>query len=202
MPALLHLERIRAASRRRIGLALVALAGAAPVVALTPVADLDLNRYYGTWYEIAAIPGFLQSRCARDTRSEYSAAENGAIATKSSCLRADGTAESNHGQQRVLDPTQPAVLKITTVHLLGIWWYPFGRESIVIALSPDYRWLATGHPSLHYGRILAREPSLSDATLQTITAALVKEGFDPCAFVFTPQTGGRSVAARLCDAIH
>ncbi len=104
MPALLHLERIRAVSRCRIGVALVALAGVAPVAALTPVADLDLNRYYGTWYEIAAIPGFLQSRCARDTRLEYSAAENGAIATKSSCVRTDGSAESNEGQARVLDP--------------------------------------------------------------------------------------------------
>ncbi len=110
--------------------------------------------------------------------------------------------ETSEGQQRPLDPELPSVLKVTTVHFLGIWWYPFGRESIVIALDPDYRWLVFGHPSLRYGRILAREPSLSDAALQTITGALLKEGFDPCAFVFTPQTGGRAQAARLCDQVH
>ena len=64
------------------------------------------------------------------------------------------------------------MLKITTVHLLGIWWYPFGRESIVIAREPDWRWLAVGHPSLRYARILSREPALSDASLKTAVAAL------------------------------
>lgn len=202
MPALRQLGRIRAVRRWRIGLAFAALLGGAPVAALTPVADFDLNRYYGTWYEIAAIRGFLQSHCARDTRVEYAAAENAAIATRSYCLAADGSAQSNEGRARVLDPAQQAVLKVTTVHFLGIWWYPFGRESIVIALDPNYRWLATGHPSLRYGRILSREPSLPDAALQSVSDTLVKEGFDPCAFVFTPQTGGRARATRLCDEVH
>lgn len=201
MAASLQTGKTRAL-RRRIGLGLVALACMAPAVALTPVADFDLNRYYGSWYEIASIPGFLQSHCARDTQSEYTAAENGAIATRSHCLRADGSVQSNEGRARPLDPSLPSVLKITTVHFLGIWWYPFGRESIVVAVSPDYRWLINGHPSLRYGRILAREPSLSAQALQTISAELVKQGFDPCVFVFTPQTGGHARGTRLCDDVH
>jgi apolipoprotein D and lipocalin family protein len=202
MSALVQTGRFDAARRWRVGVALAALCLVASAAALTPVADFDLNRYFGTWYEIAAIRGFIQSRCARDTQSEYQPADNGAISTHIRCLRADGSVETTEGQQRPLDPTLPSVLKVTTVHFLGIWWYPFGRESIVIALDPDYRWLVLGHPSLRYGRILARQPTLPDATLQTITAALVKEGFDPCAFVFTPQTGGRTQAARLCDQVH
>jgi apolipoprotein D and lipocalin family protein len=202
MPASHQTGRIGAARRWRIGLALVAVAVVAPAAALTPVADFDLNRYYGVWYEIAAIRGFIQSRCARDTQSEYRPTDNGAISTHVRCLRADGGVETTEAQQRPLDPALPSVLKVTTVHFLGIWWYPFGRESIVIALDPDYRWLVVGHPSLQYGRILSREPALSDAALRTILTTLTKEGFDPCAFVFTPQTGGRTQAARLCDAVH
>jgi apolipoprotein D and lipocalin family protein len=167
--------------------------------ALTPVADFDLNRYFGTWYEIAAIPGFLQSRCARDTRSVYSAAENDAITVRSLCKRADGSEETNEGHQRRLDPASPAVFKVTFVHFLGIWWYPFGRETIVLALGPDYRWIVVGHPSLRYGRILSREPALSDDALKSAAAALATQQFDTCAFVTTPQTGGRERAARLCD---
>jgi len=202
MPALLQTGRIGAARWWRIGLLLGALIAGAPAAALTPVADFDLNRYFGAWYEIAAIPGFLQSRCARDTLSEYTAADNGAIATRSRCLRADGSVETSEGQARPLDPALPSVLKVTGVHFLGIWWYPLGRVSIVIALGPEYRWLVVGHPSLRYGRILAREPALADTALQDISEALVKEGFDPCMFVFTPQTGGRTRNARLCDAVH
>ena len=176
-----------------------AIAASGVASALTPVADFDLNRYFGTWYEIAAIPGFLQSRCARDTRSIYSAAENDAITVRSLCKRADGSDETNEGHQRRLDPASPAVFKVTFVHFLGIWWYPFGRETIVLALGPDYRWIVVGHPSLRYGRILSREPTLSDDALKSAAAALGAQGFDTCAFVTTRQTGGLERAARLCD---
>ena len=173
-----------------------------PAAALNPVANFNLDRYMGTWYEIAAIRGFLQSRCARDTRSDYSVGENGAIASRSTCIRDDGTSETNEGRIRVLDPELPSVLKTTSVHFLGIWWYPFGRESIVIALEPEYRWVATGHPSLGYGRILSREPILSDEALKTVAGVLAREGFDLCAFVVTPQTGGRERGVKLCEIVR
>jgi lipocalin len=54
---------------------------------------------------------------------------------------------------------------------------------------------------LRYGRILSREPSLSDGALKSIAATLGDEGFDLCAFVFTPQTGGRDRPAKLCDVL-
>ena len=171
-------------------------------VALTPVIGFDLNRYLGTWYEIAAIPAFLQSRCARDTNTEYTVGENGAIAVKSRCLRADGTPVINEARARPLEPSLPSVLKITSVRFLGIWWYPLGRESIIIAFDPEYRWLASAHPSLRYGRILSRDPSLSDEALKRIAATLLEERFDLCTFVLTPQTGGRDRPAKLCDVLR
>jgi apolipoprotein D and lipocalin family protein len=171
-------------------------------MALTPVTGFDLTRYLGTWYEIAAIPGFLQSRCARDTNTEYTVGENGAIAVTTRCLRADGTPETNHARARPLEPSLPSVLKITSVRALGIWWYPFGRESIIIAFDPEYRWLAAAHPSLRYGRILSREPSLSDEALKRIAATLLEEGFDLCKFVSTPQTGGRDRPVKLCEILR
>jgi apolipoprotein D and lipocalin family protein len=120
----------------------------------------------------------------------------------SRCLRADGTPEINESRARPLEPSLPSVLKITSVRFLGIWWYPFGRESIIIALDPQYRWLAAAHPSLRYGRILSREPSLSDEALKRIAATLLEEGFDLCKFVSTPQTGGRKSPAKLCEILR
>jgi len=49
-------------------IALFSLAVLAPAAALTPLPDFTLDGYVATWYEIASIRGFLQSRCARDTR--------------------------------------------------------------------------------------------------------------------------------------
>ncbi len=138
---------------RIAALLLLVLAPLTPALALIPVAEFDLNRYQGTWYEIASIPGFLQSRCALDTSVDYTAAENGAMAAQTRCTRADGSTDSSESRVRPLDPATPAVLKVTAVQFLGIWWYPLGRESIVIAVGPDYRWIVVGHPSLRYGRI-------------------------------------------------
>lgn len=181
---------------------LIVLAWIAPAFALTPVPDFKTDAYLGTWYEIAAIRGFLQSKCARDTRTDYSTDTDGALALNSSCMRTDGSAEHSEARARPLDPALPSVLKVTTVHLLGIWWYPLGRESIVIARGPDARWIVIGHPSLRYARILSREPTFSDAALKTAANALTDSNFDLCAFTLTPQTGGRDKSERLCDAIH
>ena len=46
----------------------------ASALALTPLPDFKLEDYIANWYEIASIRGFLQCRCARDTRTEYSIA--------------------------------------------------------------------------------------------------------------------------------
>lgn len=178
------------------------LAPLAPAVALTPLPDFKLDGYVATWYEIASIRGFLQSRCARDTRTEYSIGENGALMLESNCLRADGTPERSEARARPMDPALPSVLKITTVHMLGIWWYPFGRESIVVARGPDRRWLAVGHPSLRYARLLGHTPALSDEDLKSAAAALAEAQFDLCAMVLTVQTDGRQQPTRLCDIVR
>jgi lipocalin len=101
-----------------------------------------------------------------------------------------------------MDPSLPSVLKITTVHMLGIWWYPFGRESIVVARGPDRRWLAVGHPSLRYARILGHTPALSDDDLKSAAAALAEAQFDLCAMVLTVQTDGRQQPTRVCDIVR
>ena len=178
------------------------LAPQVPAIALTPAPDFKLDGYVATWYEIASIRGFLQSRCARDTRTEYSIGENGALMLESKCLRADGTPERSEARARPMDPALPSVLKITTVHVLGIWWYPFGRESIVVARGPDRRWLAVGHPSLRYARILAHSPALSDEDLKSAAAALAAAQFDLCAMVLTVQTDGRQQPTRVCDIVR
>ena len=39
--------------------------------ALTTVANLDVPRYMGTWFEIAKYPNWFQRTCASNTKAEY-----------------------------------------------------------------------------------------------------------------------------------
>ena len=166
-------------------------------LALTPVAEFDLPRYHGAWYEIASIPGFFGGKCARDTKVEYTPEEGGALIVRNRCTREDGGVQQGEGRARPLDPAVPAVLKVTFVNQFGIWWYPFGRNQVVIASGRDY--IVIGEPSLHYGRILSRRPTLPDDELRQVVALLTAEQYDLCKFVFKPQSGGRMQASRLCD---
>jgi apolipoprotein D and lipocalin family protein len=195
-------RRKRSAARsvlRKLCLAAAALVVAAPSTALTPVPEFALSRYMGSWYEIAAIPGAFRGKCARDTRAEYASEEGGALVLRTRCISADGSAAQSEGRARPLHPEVPAVLKVTFVNQFGIWWYPFGRNQVVIATGRDYEWMVIGEPSLSYGRILARQPSLSSDALRAAVAVLTAEKYDLCAFMFKPQAGGRTQTSRLCD---
>lgn len=193
-------QRSRGAPARcALGVAVLALASAVPAVALTPVSGFDVASYQGSWYEIASIPGAFRGKCARDTKAEYLAEEGGALIVRNRCIRPDGEMQEAEGRARPLDPALPAVLKVTFVNQFGIWWYPFGRNQIVIAAGRNNQWIVIGEPSLHYGRILARQPAMADDALRAAIAALVAEKYDLCMFVFKPQTGGRTQGSRLCD---
>jgi len=39
-----------------------------PATPLATVSQVDLDRYLGTWYEIAMLPNRFQARCVGDTR--------------------------------------------------------------------------------------------------------------------------------------
>src|SRR5215470_12176075 len=92
-----------APSMRRFFAALL-LALSAPAAALTPVADFDVAKYNGLWYEVAAIPGYFRNKCARDTQSEYAPAEDGALIVRSRCTQSEGGTYESEGRARALDP--------------------------------------------------------------------------------------------------
>src|SRR5512140_3180541 len=69
------------------------------------VANVDVNRYTGKWYEIARYPNWFQSSCASST-AEYTANADGTIGVFNTCLAADGSVHSTiQGTARLVDPS-------------------------------------------------------------------------------------------------
>jgi apolipoprotein D and lipocalin family protein len=165
-----------------------------------PVPYVDLNRYLGTWYEIASIPQSFQKQCVSDTQAKYSEAELNTIEVQNTCKKADGSTSSAEGRAKVVDDVSNAKLKVTFVKILGNWIYLFGGKYWIIDLHPDYDYAVVGHPKRTYGWILSRTPSLDHNLITTIAANLTTQGYDLCAFNMTNQDGGFSGArTRLCD---
>jgi apolipoprotein D and lipocalin family protein len=168
-------------------LALGACATAPQGPPVQTVAAVDLNRYLGTWYEIARTPFAIQDRnCARDTTATYTARDDGAIDVLNRCLRADGTVFSALGLATVVDRDSNARLVVT---FLPAWirWLPVGRGDYwVLELAPDYSYVVIGEPQRRYLWILARSPRMDAATFARIAARLPEHGYDPARLVPSP----------------
>ena len=188
----------------RSALAIILAMTAAQTLAsdVKPVEKLDLDKYLGTWVEIASIPQFFQRKCVRDTRATYSAAENSLIKVENVCTRDDGAREKAEGRARRVDAESAAKLEVTFLELFGEYRFWVAGGYWVIALDANYQWAVVGHPSRRFGWVLARERRLSPVALAEIIGRVKSQGYDACEFVVTPQTGGLSVRRPLCEVLQ
>jgi len=163
----------------------VASASSAHASAVIPVAAVERERFLGSWYEIARIPAWFQSRCVKDTTARYQLRNDGRITVINRCLTRRGDVDQATGLARVLDPATTTRLQVSFVSLLG--WRPFWGDYWIIGLDPDYRWLAVGDPKRQYGWILSRSPILEPALLEAAFQSLERNGYTRERFVLTPQ---------------
>ncbi len=149
------------------------------------VDSVDLQKYIGTWYEIAKIPNSFQKQCACNTTAEYSIRADGRIDVVNRCTKSDGTVDEAKGIARIADTLTNSKLEVSFVRLFGIQL--FWGDYWIIGLDKDYRYAVVGSPSRKYGWILGRMPDLSQEDQNKIFEILKKQGYDPRSFVFTVQ---------------
>ena len=186
----------------RLALALLLLATPATAQPpLPPVQDFDVQRYLGTWQQIATIPAWFQDQCVAATTATYTAAaEPGRIGVLNACTTADGTRDRAVGTARFTGPPDEGALEVTFVEVFGRPLWLAAGAYVVIALGPDYAWSAVAHPSRDYGWILAREPELDAATLVEIEAVFADAGYDTCRLLMTPPTPV-GASPPLCEVV-
>jgi len=154
------------------------------------VANVDLDRYTGDWFEIARYPNRFQRQCAGDVRATYSRRSDGRIDVLNRCRTANGETEAR-GIARIVDTQTRAKLKgrfaPSWLSFLPAVWGDYW----IIGLAPDYSWAVVGDPDRDYLWILARAPRLDDRSLAAARAAARDNGFDLDRLVTTSQSGGR-----------
>lgn len=167
---------------------------------LKTVESVDLQRYMGKWYEIAAIPMFFERNCVGNATADYTLMPDGLVKVTNGCDVAKGKRMMAEGRGKVVDAKSNAKLKVTFLRLFGWRWFA-GGDYWITELSPDYAYAIVGHPKRKYGWILSRTPMLSKETLQQLSKRLEAQGYDPCDFYMTPQTGGLDTRQPLCKVI-
>ncbi|HWV39975.1 MAG TPA: lipocalin family protein [Vulgatibacter sp.] len=133
---------------------------------------VDLERYVGTWYEIAAFPQRFQAGCTATTTT-YTLRDDGQIDVVNRCNEGSpgGPEKVVKGRARVADPATNAKLKVS-------FFRPFWGDYWIVDLGADYDYAVVGHPSRDYCWILSRTPTLDPALYDAIVRRLQAQRFD------------------------
>jgi len=158
-------------------LALWACAGMESKKPLPTAAAVDLNRYSGTWYEIARLPMWFQRHCV-DSKAIYTSRPDGAISVHNECVTESGGLDQADGVATVVDPKTNARLTVVFDNFFarlfgssrdGNYW--------IIDLDPDYRTSVVGTPDRRHLWILSRTPRLDESDYERLVARAQELGF-------------------------
>jgi apolipoprotein D and lipocalin family protein len=167
------------------GLVFCALAVSAPSGQKPPLAtvtSVDLQKYMGTWYEIAAFPQKFQKGC-HCTAANYEMTDKGYVRVVNTCRKdaADGKAKTASGKAFVVEGTGNAKLKVQ-------FFWPFRGDYWIIDLAEDYSYAVVGAPNRDYLWILARTPRMEETLYQEIVARCAAKAFDVSRLARTDQS--------------
>lgn len=144
--------------------------------ALVPVANLDTQRYLGTWYEIARYPNSFQKNCEGVT-AEYSLRKDGRIDVVNTCRTGtrSGNPRSAEGVARIIDGSNGARLAVNFAPIP----LPAGEGNYwVLYLDPEYTYAVIGEPSGRYLWYLSRTPRISSEVRDQLDAAARAQAYD------------------------
>jgi apolipoprotein D and lipocalin family protein len=139
---------------------------------LRTVPHVDLERYVGTWYDIASFPQRFQRGCT-GTTATYTIQGDGKIEVLNRCRNdsLSGRERLARGRARVVDRSTNAKLKVS-------FFRPFWGDYWIIDLGPNYEYAVVGHPSRDYLWILSRTPTMDSAVYEGILGRLREQGYE------------------------
>jgi len=139
---------------------------------LQTVPHVDLKKYAGKWYEIAAFPQRFQKGCICTT-AEYTLTDEGFVIVENRCIRTDRNNRESYirGRAFVQQNSGNAKLKVQ-------FFWPFKGKYWIIDLAVDYSYAVVSHPNKKYLWILCRHPKMNGPVYEAITGRLAEQGFD------------------------
>ncbi len=139
----------------------------------TVVKELDVQKYLGTWYEIARYDHSFERGLVGVT-AKYSMRDDGKIKVLNSGYKnnLDGKFSQAVGKAKIPDPiNEPAKLKVA-------FFLFFYGDYYVMELDKDYQWAVIGSSSAKYLWILSRKPQMEKELYNELLTKLQKRGYD------------------------
>lgn len=140
------------------------------------VKSLDLERYLGSWYEIARFDHRFE-RGLTNAKAYYSLNTDGTISV-TNCGMRNGKQKTSIGKAKLTDKS--GLLRVS-------FFGPFYSDYRVMMLSKDYSYALVGSKSSKYLWILSRTPELPENTLQIILDVASGRGYDTDKLIWVEQ---------------
>lgn len=167
------------------------LAGVFPLMACTKdfdnstVEEFDLERYLGTWYEIARFNHSFE-RGMDNAMAEYILQDDGTVFVMNTAWK-DGKFKVAEGKAKYNDPEgNPGALKVS------FFWF-FYSEYNVMLVDKDYTISLVGSKKENYLWILSRTPVPDQDLLQSVLDEAEARGYDTSKLIWVDQS--RNIAA-------
>ena len=140
------------------------------------VKSVDLNRYVGSWYEIAKYDHYFE-RDLDYAMARYTLRDDGKIDVLNTGIK-DGRAKDAKGIAKTTN--LPGLLRVS-------FFGPFFGDYRIMMLDENYQYVLVGGSNNKYLWILSRTPQLDDATRTLILAEAERRGYDTSKLIWVKQ---------------
>ena len=145
------------------------------------VFELDLQKYQGTWYEIARLP-FFPERDLVNVTATYSLKEDGKIQVINAGYKhsPDGKYKTAKGTAWRPDENNPGRLKVR-------FFWPFKSDYLVLDMAKDYSASLVTSSSGNLLWFLCRTPQMPEKTFDRFMGVVIQSGIDTTGLIMTVQ---------------
>ncbi len=140
------------------------------------VGSLSIDRFLGTWYEIARFDHSFE-RGLSYAKAVYTLNEDGTIRVVNSGIK-KGKAKESVGKAKITD--EQGVLRVS-------FFWPFFSDYRVMMLADDYSYALVGSGSDDCLWILSRDPGIRQRDLDLILAEAERRGYDTDELIWVEQ---------------
>lgn len=140
--------------------------------------QVDLQRYQGTWYELARLPMFFQRHCVA-SEAYYRLQDDGRVAVTNRCRTEDGEWQEANGEAELQQAGKTDKLWVRFDNWFSNLFPGLSKGDYwVLYLEEDYSVALVGHPNREYLWLLSRTPQVSAEVRERLLAEANARGYD------------------------
>ena len=142
---------------------------------LKPIAQLELHRFVGKWYEIARKPISIEQKSFKNIITQYSLIDKNKLKVEWLYNTGEGKLGQLFGEATVINPPDNSRFKIGYLpeFLHGLR----AKSYMVIRIDPDYQIALISDKKRRHFWLLSREPKLHQLLLQDYLSFCQEQGF-------------------------